>query len=160
MFLGTVIENRVFIARFELKAATNHVSAYKETSLTMQTAIRALQEVNLLVKYRYTALSKSKNDLIGVFDAGTASIKSHSFQKHEVLIANNSPLSTLLSDPEIYDTEKEYWELQEGLLLFRERLYIPPGLLCRKVIRWNHNDPLTGHFGFPRTLALIQRKYY
>lgn len=58
------------------------------------------------------------------------------------------------------DPEKEYWKMQDGLLLFRERLYVPPGLLRREVIQLNHDDPLTGHFGFARTLAFIQRKYY
>ncbi len=28
------------------------------------------------------------------------------------------------------------------------------------MVRLNHVDPLAGHFGFPCTLALIQRKYY
>ena len=42
--LGTVRENIIFIARSELlKAATDHESAYKETFLTLQTAIKALQ---------------------------------------------------------------------------------------------------------------------
>ncbi len=160
VLLGTVGEDGFVIPRSELRAATDQESAYEETSLTMQTAIRALQEVDPLAKRRRTALSRSKSVLIGVSDAGTASVGSHSFQKHEVSIDSDSPLSSLPSGPEMSDPEKEYWRLQEGLLLFRGRLYVPPGLLRREVVRLNHDDPLAGHFGFARTLALIQRKYY
>ncbi len=90
----------------------------------MQTAIRALQEVDSLAKRQRTALSRSKNVLIGVFDAGAASIGSHSFQKHEVLIDSDSLLSSLPSGPEMSDPEKKYWKLQKSLLLFRGRLYV------------------------------------
>ena len=160
VLLGTVGEDGVVIPRSELRAATDQESAYGETSLTMQTAIRALQEVDPLAKRRRTALSRSKSVLIGISDAGTASVGSHSFQKHEVSIDSDSPLSSLPSGSEMSDPEKEYWRLQEGLLLFRGRLYVPPGLLRREVVRLNHDDSLAGHFGFARTLALIQRKYY
>ncbi len=74
MLLGTVRENRGVIARSELKATTDHESTYEETSLTMQTPIRALQEVDPLAKRRKTALFRSKNVFIAIFDAGTASI--------------------------------------------------------------------------------------
>ena len=160
MLLGTIRENGVVFARSELKAATDHESAYEETFLTMQTAIGALQEVDPLAKRRQTALSGSKNVLIGVFDAGTASIGSHFFQKHEVSIDSDSSFLSLQSDPEMSDPEKEDWKLQEGLLLFKGRLYVPPGLLCREVVRLNHDDSFAGHFRFAHTLALIQRQYY
>ncbi len=58
------------------------------------------------------------------------------------------------------DLEKEYWKLQESLLVFREILYVPLWLLCQEVVRLNYDDPFAGHFGFARTLALIQQKYY
>ncbi len=159
MLLGTVRENGVVIACSELKAATDHESAYEETSLTMKTAIKALQEVDSLAKRRQTALSRSKNVVIGVFDAGTASIESYSFQKHEVSIDSDSPLLSFPSGTEMSDLEKEYWNLQKSLLLFRGRLYVPPWLLRREVVRLNHDDPLAEHFGFACTLTLIQQKY-
>ena len=76
-----------------------------------------------------TTLSRSKNVLIEVFDAGTALVGGHFFQKYEVSIDSDSLLSSLPSGPKISDPEKEYGRLQEGLFLFRERLYILPGLL-------------------------------
>lgn len=44
------------------------------------------------------------------------------------------------------DPEKEYLRLQEGLFLFRVRLYIQPSLLCEEVIYLNHDYPLADHF--------------
>ncbi len=46
------------------------------------------------------------------------------------------------------------------LLLYKNRLYIPPSLLRRESLRLNHDDPLAGHFGYARTLELLRRKYY
>ncbi len=58
------------------------------------------------------------------------------------------------------DPGKEYWKLNGGLFIFRERLYFLPWLLRREVVRLNHDDPLSGHLGFARSLALMQRNYY
>ena len=107
-----------------------------------------------------TALSRTKSVLIGVSDTGTASVRGHFFQKHEVSIDSDSLLLSLPSVPEMSDPEKEYWRLQEVLLLFRGRLYVPLGLLHQEVARLNHDDPLGRHFGFARILAPIQQKYY
>ena len=60
----------------------------------------------------------------------------------------------------MFEPKKEYWRLQEGLLFFRERLYVPPELLCREVVCLNHDDFLAEYFGFACILALIQQKYY
>lgn len=153
-------KNDNLIPRSELRAATDQETAYEETSLIMQTAIKVLQKVDPLAMRRQTALSKSKSIFIEVSDARIAVVGSHSFQRHEILIESDSPLLSLSSDAKMSDPEKEYWALQEGLILFRERLYIPPGLLRREVVRLNHDDPLGGNFRFARILGLIQRKYY
>ena len=148
-------ENSDLIPRPKLRVATDQESAYKETFLTMQTVIKGLQEVDPLTMHRQTTLSKLKSVLIDVSNAGIASVGGDSFQKHEVSIDGDSPFSSLPSSPEMSDLEKEYWRLQEGLLLFKGRLYVPPGLLCREVVRLNHDDPLARHFRFACTLALI-----
>lgn len=74
----------------------------------MQTAIKALQEVDPLAISRQTALSRSKRVLIGVSDAGTPAVGGHSFQKHEVSIQNDLMLSSLPSGAEMFDPKKEY----------------------------------------------------
>jgi len=44
---------------------------------------------------------------------------------------------------------------------YRDRIYLPQGGAVRtQVLRSHHDDPLAGHFGAKKTLALIQRKYY
>ena len=53
------------------------------------------------------------------------------------------------------------WREHEGILHFDGKLYVPPeGGTCAEVLWSNHDDPLTGHFGYARTLELIRRKYY
>ncbi len=55
------------------------------------------------------------------------------------------------------------WETAEGLLLHgregRRRPYVPPGAARAEVLRQCHDDPLAVHFGFKRTLELLQRNY-
>ena len=77
----------------------------------MQTAIKALQEVDLLAMRRQIALFKLKSVLTRVSDAGTVSVGGHSLQKHEVLIESDSPLSSYPSGAKASDPEKEYWKL-------------------------------------------------
>jgi hypothetical protein len=49
----------------------------------------------------------------------------------------------------------------EGLLRFKQRIYIPAGSNLRNtLISIHHDDPLAGHFGHTRTLELIKRKYH
>jgi len=49
------------------------------------------------------------------------------------------------------------WKEQNGLLWHNERLYIPAGSARLQVLAQGHDDPLSGNFGFQRTLELIQR---
>lgn len=49
----------------------------------------------------------------------------------------------------------------EGLLRFKERIYIPAGSNLRStLLSIHHDDPLAGHFGRTRTLELMKRKYH
>lgn len=49
----------------------------------------------------------------------------------------------------------------EGLLRFKNRIYIPAGNNLRhELLSIHHDDPLAGHFGRTRTLELIKRKYH
>lgn len=74
----------------------------------MQTAIRALQEVDPLIIYWQTVLSRSKSVLIRVSITRTSSIRDYFFQKHEILIESDLSLSSFLLGIEISDPEKEY----------------------------------------------------
>ena len=53
------------------------------------------------------------------------------------------------------------WREHESILYFDGKLYVPPERgACAEVLWSNHDNPLMGHFGYARTLELIQRKYY
>ena len=48
----------------------------------------------------------------------------------------------------------------DGLLLHQNLVYVPPGSLRLKVTQSCHDSPLSGHFGFGKTLELINRNYW
>jgi len=52
------------------------------------------------------------------------------------------------------------WQEADGCLWYERSLYVPEGKLRIEVLRNGHDDPLSGHFGFERTLEQIQRLYY
>jgi hypothetical protein len=52
------------------------------------------------------------------------------------------------------------WELENGLLFFKQKCYVPPGDL-RKTLTKRYHDSLTaGHPGQLKTLELLRRNYY
>jgi hypothetical protein len=54
------------------------------------------------------------------------------------------------------------WDLDPtDLLRYQGRAYVPPDNAVRsEIMKICHDDPLAGHFGQKKTLALVQRKYY
>ena len=48
----------------------------------------------------------------------------------------------------------------DELVCYKNRWYIPPGLLRRELLRHHHNDEWSGHFAYCRTIDLLKRKYY
>ena len=71
-----------------------------------------------------------------------------------------SLLASFSSSEDLPDPEGSEWQLKDGLLVFENKLYVPPGVLRRKAVRLNHDDPLAGHFGYLRTLELVRQKYH
>jgi len=61
------------------------------------------------------------------------------------------PLRTTLSD----------WTLDNELILFKGKAYIPPNTdLHRDIIKEYHESPTSGHPGFFKTLALLKEHYW
>lgn len=58
MLLATVGKNGIEISCSELRVAMNQKSVYKKTFLTLQTTISAFQEIDSLVQYWLTVLSR------------------------------------------------------------------------------------------------------
>ena len=53
------------------------------------------------------------------------------------------------------------WHLQDNLLCFKDRTYIPDQTLLRlQVIRNHHNHPTSGHFGQRKMAELVGRAFY
>jgi hypothetical protein len=56
--------------------------------------------------------------------------------------------------------KKKYSISKEGLLLYKERLYIPEQRsLIYELLQLYHGDPLAGHWGVTKTVKLIERKF-
>src|ERR1700724_134104 len=61
------------------------------------------------------------------------------------------PITSLLSD----------WRIDDGLLFFKDRCYVPPsGSLRRDITSSYHNSLPAGHPGHLKTLELIRRHYW
>ena len=67
-------------------------------------------------------------------------------------------LTKIRSTPDLSDSD---WSEQDGLLLFKTRIYVPDITEIRlRLVRAHHDSPLAGHFGVARTVELLSRKYY
>jgi len=75
------------------------------------------------------------------------------FAKALQAVKENSPLPIRSS--------LEEWKIEEGLLFFKDRCYIPPHKDLRREVMNRYHDTLTGgHPGHFKTLELIRRYYW
>ena len=54
----------------------------------------------------------------------------------------------------------EEWEIEDGIVLKKGRIYVPEGELRGKVIQLHHNTPVGGHGGRWKTTELVTRNYW
>ena len=54
----------------------------------------------------------------------------------------------------------EEWEIEEGVVLKKRRIYMPEGELRREVIQLHHDTPVGGHGGRWKTTELVTRNYW
>jgi len=54
----------------------------------------------------------------------------------------------------------EEWEIEDGVVLKEERIYVPEGELRGEVIRLHHDTPVGGHGGRWKTTELVTRNYW
>jgi hypothetical protein len=52
------------------------------------------------------------------------------------------------------------FKIQDNLLYFEDRVYIPEGPLRLRVLQSRHDFPAAGHFGFNKTLELVSRDFW
>ena len=55
----------------------------------------------------------------------------------------------------------EEWSEEQGLILFRGKVYVPKDVqLRREVVKMHHDTPIAGHPGRWKTLELVTRNYW
>jgi len=54
----------------------------------------------------------------------------------------------------------EEWEIEDGIVMKEERIYVPEGKLRGEIIRLHHNTPVGGHGGRWKTAELVTRNYW
>ena len=55
----------------------------------------------------------------------------------------------------------EEWSEEQGLILFRGKVYVPKDVqLRRELVRLHHDTPIAGHPGRWKTLELVTRNYW
>ena len=54
----------------------------------------------------------------------------------------------------------EEWEIEDGIVLKEERIYVPEGELRGEIIRLHHDTPVGGHRRRWKTMELVTRNYW
>jgi len=56
--------------------------------------------------------------------------------------------------------KNEKWEVEDGIVLKEERIYIPEGDLRKEIIQLHHDTPIEGHGGRWKMAELVTRNYW
>ncbi len=56
--------------------------------------------------------------------------------------------------------DKDKFKIEDGLLYFEGRLYIPEGPPRLHILQSRHDFPAAGHFGFNKTMELIFQDFW
>lgn len=74
---------------------------------------------------------------------------------------------TLKQDPLVENVQRqmkegkgEDFEFKDGLLFYRDLLYVPPCLARLKILQVRHDLPAAGHFGVNKIIELVSRDYW
>jgi len=54
----------------------------------------------------------------------------------------------------------EEWEIEDGIIMKEERIYVPERKLRSKVIQLHHDTPVGGHGRRWKTMELVTRNYW
>ena len=139
----------------------------------MQTAIQALQEVDPLAIRRPAGIIKLNKILTLLPDSTKAHSGVSNLKQPNVIDDSDSPtkaylgvrnlkqpnvvddsdslLSSLSASEYLPDPEESEWQLKDGLLVFKDKLYVSPGVLRCEAVRLDYYGLLAGHFSYLRT---------
>ena len=67
-----------------------------------------------------------------------------------------------INDPsqDMQSSDLRHFTIWDGLLYHNHLLYVPVGACHTRVLQNCHDDPLVGHFGVAKTLALLSRGFW
>ena len=65
-----------------------------------------------------------------------------------------------LKRAEIKTLKDEEWEIEDGIVMKEERIYVLEGDLRREIIQLHHDTPVGGHGERWKTAELIARNYW
>ena len=139
------------------KEVSEKDSAFTAPPLELSTVLLALQESDQLAQQRRPLAASSaqweqhkRESLYGTLEVNKG-VQSHS--QVDTLALEGKPRGD--------NKDKEnLWHIEDGLLCRDNKWYVPSGILREALLRQNHDDPNTGHFGVRRRVELIQRKHY
>ena len=133
-----------------------------------------LQEVDPLAIHRRAAIIKANKISTLLSDSTKAHLGVSNLKQPNVVDDSDSPtkahfgvsnlkqpnvvddcdslLSSLSSSEDLPDLEESEWQLKDRLLVFKDKLYVPPGVLRFEEVRLNHHNLQAGYFDYLRTL--------
>lgn len=57
--------------------------------------------------------------------------------------------------------KRDDWRIDEGIILYKDKVYVPPDEdLRREIVRDHHDPPVMGHPGIQKTYELLTREYW
>ena len=160
--LADVAGPQTLASKHTVKEVTQYETAYAVPSLELRTVLQILQEADHLVQEKQPLTAQSE-----LWEREDRESTDDRLVRRDSVQSDTPPAQ--LRQPEGAETArqkyvnsmtKRKWHMDGELLCYNEKWYVPAGLLRRRLLERNHDDPFAGHFGFDRTLDLIRRKYY
>ena len=61
---------------------------------------------------------------------------------------------------EMFKKDRTQFKTIDGVIFYKDRIFVPTKELRERVMRDNHDNPMAGHPGIGRTLGLVKRTFY
>ena len=140
------------VSRETIRKVSEEESAFAAPSLELHTVLRLLQETDHFSQSKWPSA-------VSATLSGNNDDEQDSSRELESGSEREEPRDSSVQG-ENEDTGENQWRIEDKILCFKGKWYIPHGLLRRELLRQNHDDPNAGHFGYARTLELLRRKYW
>ena len=113
----------------------------------------------LLAPNRFKILSARRGHLVVVPDKALLRRILECSEKEQVVLEALRQVENL--GPACLQNDLVHWNVDEELLLYRGKVYVPKDdALCAEIVRIHHNLPPAGHPGQWKTVELVSRNYW